>query len=124
MKKIKYIFSISIIVFILISVTSIFPEGYNLINPHIDTKFAKDFNVESFEKIKNGMYKKDVEKLIGKPLMFSNKIISSIQPKNSMISVYASDGKCQWGDFAWESFDVYFNYDERVIGKSRRWWYD
>ena len=62
------------------------------------------------------MSKTEVENLIGKPLLFSQKMTSSLQPENSCISVYASDGKSNWGDFAWESFDIYFD-NKNVVTK-------
>lgn len=102
----------------------LFIESYYPFYPHIDTQFAKGFTIDCFEKVNNGMSKTEVENLLGQPLNFSQKTISSLQPKNSYISVYAFDGKSNWSDNAWESFDIYFNSNNVVIGKSRKWWYD
>jgi len=99
-------------------------ESYFPLKPYIDTKFSQDFNPENFEKVKRGMNKAEVEIILGKPLKYSTKIESSIQPHNTNISIYAGDGKSNWGDFAWKSFDVYYNKNNIVVGKKSQWWYD
>lgn len=127
MKKVLYIF-IPILLFLIaiiyFTIPVFFAESYFPLYPHIDTRFANGFEIENFEKINIGMSKTEVENLIGKPLLFSQKMTSSLQPENSCISVYTSDGKSNWSDFAWESFDIYFDNKNVVIGKSRRWWKD
>ena len=102
----------------------LFIESYYPFYPHINTQFAKEFKIENFEKVNIGMSKTEVENLLGQPLFFSQKTISSLQPDNSYISVYSSDGKSNWSDNAWESFDIYFDSNYVVIGKTRKWWND
>mgnify|MGYP002335977141 CR=1 FL=1 len=93
--------------------------------PHIDTKFATSFSINKFNKIYPGMNYSEVDSLLGHPLRFSSKKISSVQPSNAAyIAVYSSDGKCKWSDFAWQSFDIYYNKDTIVISKNSIWWYD
>jgi hypothetical protein len=100
-------------------------EHKSILCPYIDTKFATDFSINNYNKLKKGeKYSKVLEKL-GPPLSFSQKKISSIQPDTAeFIAVYSSDGKCTWADFAWKSFDIYFDKDTVLIGKNSSWWYD
>ena len=125
MKKVLQIFIstvLLIIAFLYFVLPILFVESYYPFYPHIDTKFAKGFSIENFEKVTVWITKIEVESILGKPLYFSQKRISSLQPKNAYISVYASDGKSNWSDNAWESFDVYFDSRSIVSGKSRKWW--
>ena len=125
MKKLKIIlYTLSFLAFSYLIIPIFFIESYFPLNPYIDTIFSQNFVPENFEKIENGMNKIEVEKILGKPLKFSLEIESSIQPKNTNIAIYARDGKSNWGDFAWKSFDVYYDKKNIVIGKSSRWWYD
>lgn len=126
MKKALYICTpiILITAALIFLLPGLYMESYFPFYPHIHTRFSDGFRIENFEKINVRMSKTEVENLVGKPLYFDKKIVATYQPKNSHISVYASDGKSNWGDFAWESFDVYFDTKNVVIGKSRRWWTD
>jgi hypothetical protein len=100
-------------------------EGKCAFWPYIDTKFARNFSVNKFKGISQGMAYSEVKSILGEPLVFSDERISSVMPENTFFtSAYASDGKCKWSDFAWKSFDIYFDQDTNVIGKHSQWWYD
>lgn len=100
-------------------------EGRSKILPFIDTEFSSNFSVKKYNQISKGMHYVEVKAILGEPFIFTSKRISSVQPNNAMfISVYSKDGKCMWADFAWKSFDIYFNDDTVVIDKHSQWWYD
>jgi hypothetical protein len=100
-------------------------EGKCKVWPYIDTKFARNFSVNKFNGISHGMNYHEVKLILGEPLFFSDERLTSVQPKNAIfISVYSIDGRCEWADFAWKSFDIYFDKDTLVIGKHSQWWYD
>ena len=77
-------------------------EGYNPVNPSIDTHYAEDFSEAEFVKITPGMDTTRVYALIGRPL--------SIQAlsETEELWYYTGDGACSWGDFAWEGREVHF----------------
>jgi hypothetical protein len=100
-------------------------EGKSKIYPYIDTKFAADFSKKKFNLVNLGIKYNEVKNLIGAPLEFSEKMLPKTQNTSaSFIASYSRDGKCTWSDFAWKSFDIYFNNDTVVIEKKSQWWYD
>jgi hypothetical protein len=100
-------------------------EHKSILYPYIDTKFASGFSINRYNKLKIGEKYSEVLENLGQPLRFTADKISSIQPDTAeFIAVYSSDGKCNWSDFAWKSFDIYFDKDTVLIGKNSSWWYD
>jgi hypothetical protein len=123
-KLIKWVL-LTCILFFLIFDLFIGLEHKSILSPYIDTKFASDFSIDNFNQLKMGDKYSKVLKSLGPPIRFSKNIISSIQPDKAIfIGVYSTDGKCNWSDFAWKSFDIYFDKDTVVIGKNSNWWYD
>ncbi len=127
----KKVFKISkLVLLVLVSLIILFDlfigfEGRSKIWPYIDTEFSNNFSEKEYNQISKGMRYFEVKAILGEPLFFSSKRLSSVQPNNAMfISVYSKDGKCMWADFAWKSFDIYFNNDTIVIDKYSQWWYD
>lgn len=84
-------------------------EGYNPINPLIDTVFTEKFSEEKFNSIQVGNSSEYVTSLIGEPLSRRE------TKKNIDIWYYSLDSKCEWGDFAWISYCVQFDKNCNVI---------
>ena len=123
-KRNKLVLLVLVLLFILSDLFMGF-EGRSKICPYIDTEFSNNFSEKKFNQISKGMHYVEVKAILGEPLIFTSKRISSVQPNNALfISVYSKDGKCMWADFAWRSFDIYFNNDTVVIDKHSQWWYD
>ena len=84
-------------------------EGYNPINPLIDTVLAENFSEEKFNSIQVGMSIKDVTALIGEPFRTQD------LKNNINLWYYSHDGKCEWGDFAWIGYCVQFDKNYKVL---------
>lgn len=104
-------------------------EGKHLLKPYIDTEFAKDYTPDKFDKIELGMTKKQVIKIIGRPLIIEPCFNDSL----IMNHVYSSDGKLlkqrkadvrDYDDFAWYRSTIRFDTNEKVVYIDKGWSYD
>lgn len=102
--------------------SSLHHEGHYDKDPYIDTIFAKDFTLEKFELVKEGMSQKQVLELLGEPLTHdafgfrnqenANLILPPDDPQTENCWRYSSDGKlAQSGDTSWYSFIICFKSD-------------
>ena len=125
---------------------------YNLesifsLDPEIDTLFTENFSKENYVKIKTGMTKDEVLRLLGKP--FEEQLYASggacLQESQSIFSIgdfmapieinfqlpsldspledtlsYSKDGACSWFDFAWLEYKVIL-IDGSVIRTEQCW---
>ncbi len=93
--------------------------------PHIDTVFAKDFTPEKWSSVGVGDTITAVHAKLGHPLDSSYCKIPSAEPNYRYYEeYYSTDGKCEYGDFAWQSFAVYYNRELKVIALDSIWCYD
>lgn len=100
-------------------------ERKNTWVPYIDTQMAPSFTPEKWTAVKTGMTRQQVHALLGEPLSESTIAKSSMRPANcSLEENYSKDGKWKWADFAWCSFDIYYDSNLVVIKKDSRWWED
>ena len=98
-------------------------ESKHPIFPYIDTQLAPNFKIEDWGKVKVGMTVDEVQSAVGKPLSSHSGRVTFYAPLNSCFEIhYSEDGKWEWGDFAWRSFDVYFGEANTVIATSSEWW--
>jgi hypothetical protein len=70
-------------------------EAYCFFYPSIDTRYAPGFSEKRFATLKVGDAAQRVEAILGPPL------VSTDVTGGAAVWLYTSDGKCQWGDFAW-----------------------
>ena len=103
-------------------------EGYNILSPYIDTEFAPNFTIEKSKKIKVGMPKTEVVKILGNPLHKSKTYYGNQQQFD-----YTNDGlvhrtkNCDYTiicDFAWYGYGVVFNDQDKVTEIVTGWCYD
>lgn len=104
-------------------------EGKHLIKPYIDTHFAKNYSPEKFDKIKLGMKKSEVIKLIGEPLYMGEGYDDTLVTNY----YYTADGKLlgkiksgeqRYDDFAWYRSTVGIDTTETVVFIDKGWSYD
>jgi hypothetical protein len=69
-------------------------EGYNPVNPTVDTYFSEKYDKELFQQIKIGDDTTSVINKIGHPYEIWE--YDAGKQWN-----YSGDGKCEWADFAW-----------------------
>ena len=70
-------------------------EAYCFFNPDIDTEYVSGFSEQRFAEATIGMRPSEVEDRLGKPLEVSK------GQNGKETWWYSRDGKCWWGDFAW-----------------------
>lgn len=100
-------------------------EGKHFLFPHIDTHFSKDFKIEKWEKIRIGMSMDTVKQFLGEPLSSSMAKQSPFRPPCATFEMhYSGDGASKFADFAWQSFDIFFDEHNKVVSKSSEWFYD
>jgi hypothetical protein len=100
-------------------------ESKNYLFPYIDTHFSKDFSFDKWDKIRCGATKEEVKKILGEPLAESSEKQSPFRPPCAVYEMhYSGDGAWKYGDFAWQSFDVFLDSNNVVITKSREWMFD
>jgi hypothetical protein len=104
-------------------------ESYCWIKPYIDTKFAKNYSPEKFDKIKVGMSEKEVQKIIGEPLdLYSEK--ASFYPKeaiytqDALLFEKAAKKGVEGADFAWYRSNITYNENKKVIKIDKGWSFD
>ena len=95
-----------------------FNEGYNPIEPSIDTVFTLDYSEEKFDQIRIGMDSVTVVKIIGKPFGVQK------YTEQNTLWYYSHDGKCSWHDFAWLSREIIFDAKGKVSKKKKIICYD
>jgi hypothetical protein len=131
MKKLDLFLAISLPIFFISAIITLYFfigfENYNIFYPHIDTRFANDFSIENFDKVEIGMNKAQVKNLLGNPINSGESIGYTddfIKKEFIFYEKYSTDGKYEISDFAWESFEVYYDIDTLVISKRSIWYYD
>ncbi|HIK04176.1 MAG TPA: hypothetical protein IGS40_05605 [Trichormus sp. M33_DOE_039] len=92
-----------------------FTESEFIFNPLIDTKLPPDFTLQKFDRIKLGMTKADVLKILPAP-MYSSDDESSWR--------YGEDGAAPFGDFAWFEFTIHFDPQGKVMKTQRQKFHD
>lgn len=99
-------------------------EKKNSLFPHIDTEFAKDLEPAEWSDVTINMSKQQVHNLLGDPLDSSYTPRTSARPVNCHYEEsYSADGA--WiADYAWQSFNVYYDSSMRVIAKDSTWYYN
>ncbi|MBL7790556.1 MAG: hypothetical protein JNL75_12070 [Chitinophagales bacterium] len=104
-------------------------ESYHLLDPHIDTEFAKDYTPIKFDLIKIGMSKTEVENIIGQP----NSIYFEPTISATKTFEYTQDGKlnknaeqkqAKGGDYAWYRSTLEYNRENKVSKIDKGWSYD
>lgn len=90
-----------------------FTESVFVLNPLIDTVLPEGFSAEKFEKVKPGMTKAEVLRLVPKPLEGSDQFWS-----------YGNDGAAPFGDYAWFLFEIEFDADGRVLKTGQQRFHD
>lgn len=93
-------------------------EGFNIIEPTIDTVFTADFSEDKFDQIEIGMDSTKVVKIIGKPLD-----IQQLKEQKTLW-YFTGDGKCEWHDFAWLGREIKFDKNGLVSEKIKLVHYD
>ena len=93
-------------------------EHKSVLWPWIDTVQAPGYSERSFQTIRVGMTRRQVDALMCKPLT----TVTLSPDGRSYVPVpggagldvglvrysYTSDGRCRWGDFAWQGREVWF----------------
>ena len=64
-------------------------------NPSIDTRYANGYSEDTFQSLKVGMSRSDVDLVMCAPL------ITHTNPNGTVSIWYTSDGNAPFGDFAW-----------------------
>lgn len=106
-------------------------EGYNILNPYVDTEFGENYTPQKFDRINVNHSKKYVISTIGIPLHEYKKL----HGKDSItIYSYTNDGyfrrsnkkhtSCLIEDYAWYRSNVMFNKDDKVIAIDKGWSHD
>lgn len=90
------------------------PEGYFLLYPAIDTRFAAGYSEANFRKVQPGMSKDEVLALLGPPL-------NDVSHQGWS---YSEDGAFPFWDFAWLARGVNFDSEGRVIERTEMIAYD
>jgi hypothetical protein len=93
-------------------------EGFNIIEPSIDTVFTDNYSEKKFDQIKIGMDSLAVVRILGKP--FS---IQKLDEKKTLW-YFTGDGKCDWHDFAWLGREIEFDQNGIVLEKIKLVHYD
>jgi hypothetical protein len=100
-------------------------ENKNVLFPHIDTRFSKDFSFDKWDRIRRGMTKDTVLQILGEPLSITSEKQSPFRPPCAASEMsYSGDGAWHYADFAWESLYIYMDSNNVVIAKSREWMFD
>lgn len=84
-------------------------EGYNPIDPSIDTRYSTEYDEEKFNSIQIGIDSTKVTQLIGKPMYIQE------MSENRKLWYFTSDGKCNWKDFAWLGREIEFDKNGKVL---------
>ena len=125
MKKIILFTIFMSIVIVLIINLLLGVEQKNFLFPYIDTHFAKNFSIEKWDVVRVGMSKDTVLKILGSPLLESTIPLTSYRPNGTALEMhYSGDGAWKYADYAWKSFDLFFDDTNRLIAKSSEWSYD
>lgn len=95
-------------------------EAYCFFYPSIDTQFALGFSERAFNEVKTDMPVGVVEQMLGQPLWVEEYAKNG---KTGEIWYYTLDGKCKWGDWAWQCRKINFR-DGKVVEVIKRWQYD
>jgi hypothetical protein len=107
----KALFLIPVVVLFVFLLTSF--EKYFAPYPLIDTKLAKGFSVENFEKIEKGWSRHEVVKLIGEGSQdgpFPIIVTAPFKPEGEKNCFsYSEDGKLVVWDFAWIAYGVCYD---------------
>lgn len=90
------------------------PEGYFLLYPAIDTRFAPGYSEANFRKVQPGMSKDEVLQLLGQPF---NDVAHQAW-------IYSEDGAFPFWDFAWLARGINFDSEGRVIERSEHIFYN
>lgn len=124
----KEIFIVIFVVVILIRLYSDFFIGLERKHPYIpyiDTKFAENFKPSDWHKINIGMSNVEVNSIVGHPIDSSYDKKTSHRPDKCFLeSHYSNDGAWPLADFAWCSFNLYYDSSLRVMKKDSTWWDD
>lgn len=89
-------------------------------DPYIDTVFTDSFSWDSFNRVKIGMSREEVLKLLGEPFRKNAPGVRQIahgtyRGTKEECWEYSHDGKMEWGDKSWYSAMICF-YGEKVSG--------
>jgi outer membrane protein assembly factor BamE (lipoprotein component of BamABCDE complex) len=95
-------------------------EAYCFFYPSIDTQFAPGFSEQAFSKVNADMKVEVVEQMLGQPLWVEKYTESG---KAGEVWYYTLDGKCRWGDWAWQCRKIDFR-EGKVVEVIKRWQYD
>ena len=106
-------------------------EGYNILNPYVDTEFGENYTPQKFDLINVNHSKQYVLSTIGPPLYKYEKL----HRKDSItIYSYTSDGyfsrsnkkhtSCLIEDYAWYRSKLMFNKEDKVIAINKGWSHD
>lgn len=99
-------------------------EGRHLLDPYIDTQFAKDYTPEKFDQIRLGMTIEAATQRIGEPLSKGPGQTDTLVTQYT----YTNDGKHKRdggnGDFAWYRSALVVDSTHTIIQIDRGWSYD
>jgi hypothetical protein len=93
-----------------------FTESYFSLNPLIDTIVPPGFTEAKFARIKIGMPKDEVLKILPPPTSSTSTYCYIFRPdKKHNCWYYGNDGAALLGDFAWINFEIAFDKEGKVI---------
>lgn len=105
-------------------------EGKHLLDPYIDTQFAKNYSPEKFATITVGMSITEVIVIVGEPLYKEHSYTDTLLTNYC----YTNDGKLlhstsfqslnSYNDFAWYRSTLQIDRTNRVISIDKGWSYD
>ena len=101
-----------------------FTESVFIFNPLIDTRLPQGFTEDDFNKVQPKMTKFEVSRLIqaepdqiSQICYFTQGDFRGMRPHSCW--EYGRDGAAAWGDYAWFSFRIMFDENNRVITTER-----
>ncbi len=122
LKMLSVIFSIPVLAIAFGAGILILGEGYSILFPGIDTRYAKEFSQDKFDKVDVGIDTNQVYQLIGKP--FGDPYHWFDPYVKGYVWNYTDDGGCSCYDFAWLNKYVVIGKNGKVVMKGEVVSYD
>jgi hypothetical protein len=116
-----------IIYYLFLSGGILLGEGYNVLNPYIDTEFAPNYSPEKFDLITEDFTYEEVIDLIGKPLgTYYNDYLQSecLEYTNDGKALSANHNLVPVQDFAWYRSIICFDSNGKISRIEKGWSYD
>ena len=97
----------------------VFKDGVFTPSPYIRTEFAAEFSSQNFELVRVGMSKQEVERLLGKPLLYQ-----PTAPCDRQMARYSRKKNIFFDLMSWRGYEIFYGFDGKVTGKRSSWWDD